>query len=45
MTYEYGNDEKEYIFCVKGRPFPCLVSPHLPTPTLCTNSILESKIF
>ena len=33
MTYEYGNDEKEYIFCVKGRPFPCLVSPHLPTPT------------
>ena len=33
MTYQYGNDEKEYIFCVKGRPFPCLVSPHLPTPT------------
>ena len=33
MTYEYGNDEKEFIFCVKGRPFPCLVSPHLPTPT------------
>ena len=33
MTYEYGNDEKEFIFCVKGRPFPCLVSPYLPTPT------------
>ena len=21
------------MFVVKGRPFPCLVSPHLPTPT------------
>ena len=29
----YANDEKEFIFCVKGRPFGCLVSPHLPTPT------------
>ena len=33
MMYKYGNDEKEYVFCVKGRPFPCLVSPYLPTPT------------
>ena len=33
MCYQYGNDEKEYIFCVKGRPFPCLVSPYIPTPT------------
>ena len=33
MCYEYGNEEKEFIFCVKGRPFPCLVSPYLPTPT------------
>ena len=33
MFYQYGNEEKEFIFCVKGRPFPCLVSPHLPTPT------------
>ena len=33
MMYKYGNEEKEYVFCVKGRPFPCLVSPHLPTPT------------
>ena len=33
MSYKYGNDEKEFVFCVKGRPFPCLVSPHLPTPT------------
>ena len=22
-----------YVFCVKGRPFACLVSPHLPTTT------------
>ena len=41
MTYEYGNDEKEYIFCVKGRPFPCLVSPHLPTPT---SSLLDYNL-
>ena len=33
MCYKYGNEEKEYVFCVKGRPFPCLVSPYLPTPT------------
>ena len=33
MCYQYGNDEKEFVFCVKGRPFPCLVSPHIPTPT------------
>ena len=32
-SYNYGNKELEYLFCVKGRPFPCLVSPHLPTPT------------
>ena len=33
MFYEYGNEEREFIFCCKGRPFPCLVSPHLPTPS------------
>ena len=33
MFYEYGNQEKEFIFCVKGRPFPCLISPYLPTPS------------
>ena len=33
MFYEYGNDEKEFVFVSKGRPFPCLVSPFLPTPT------------
>ena len=29
----YANEDKEFIFCVKGRPFGCLLSPHLPTPT------------
>ena len=29
----YLNGDVEYVFCVKSRPFACLVSPHLPTPT------------
>ena len=33
MSYTYGNNDQEFVFCVKGRPFPCLVSPHIPTPT------------
>ena len=33
LCNEYPNQEKEYIFAVKGRPFGCLVSPYLPTPT------------
>ena len=33
LCNRYPNQEKEYIFCTKGRPFGCLVSPHLPTPT------------
>ena len=33
MSYKYGNNDQEFVFCCKGRPFPCLVSPHLPTPT------------
>ena len=33
MFYSYANEEKEYVFCHRGRPFPCLVSPYLPTPT------------
>ena len=33
LSYKYGNDDQEFVFCVKGRPFPCLVSPHIPTPT------------
>ena len=41
MSYEYGNKEKEFVFCVKGRPFPCLVSPHLPTPT---SSLLDYNL-
>ena len=32
LSYKY-DDEEEFIFCVKGKPFPCLVSPKLPTPT------------
>ena len=27
------NGDREYVFAVKSRPFACLVSPHLPTPT------------
>ena len=33
MSYTYCNNDQEFVFCVKGRPFPCLVSPHIPTPT------------
>ena len=29
----YANEDQEFIFCCKGRPFGCLVSPYLPTPT------------
>ena len=31
--YVYGNEENEYVFVCKGRPFAVLVSPLLPTPT------------
>ena len=41
MCYTYGNEEKKYVFCVKGRPFPCLVSPYLPTPT---SSLLDYNL-
>ena len=33
LCNKYPNQEVEYIFSVKGRPFGCLTSPHLPTPT------------
>ena len=33
LCNRYPNQEQEYVFCTKGRPFGCLVSPHLPTPT------------
>ena len=33
MCNRYPNNEIEHIFCFKGRPFGCLSSPHLPTPT------------
>ena len=29
----YTNGDREYVFAVKSRPFACLVSPHLSTPT------------
>ena len=32
LSYSY-DDEEEFVFCVKGKPFPCLVSDKLPTPT------------
>ena len=30
---KYPNQEIEHIFCSKGRPFGCLTSPHIPTPS------------
>ena len=33
LCNKYANEDKEFVFCVKGRPFGCLVSPYLPTPT------------
>ena len=33
LCNRYPNDDKEHIFAFKGRPFGCLTSPHLPTPT------------
>ena len=32
MRYVYGNNEEEFVFCHKGRPFAVLTSPHFPTP-------------
>ena len=32
LYYQYDNDELEFVFCVKGKPFPCLISPRFPTP-------------
>ena len=33
LCYQYGNEDLEYVFCCRGRPFSSLESPHLPTPT------------
>ena len=33
LCNSYANEDREYVFCSKGRPFGCLLSPHLPTPT------------
>ena len=32
-SYKYDDEEEEFIFCVKGKPFPCLVTSKLPTPS------------
>ena len=41
LCNEYVNEEKEFVFAVKGRPFGCLVSPYLPTPT---SSIIDMNL-
>ena len=41
LCNEYANEEKEFVFSVKGRPFGCLVSPYLPTPT---SSIIDMNL-
>ena len=33
LCKRYPNEVKEHIFCFKGRPFGCLSSPHIPTPS------------
>ena len=33
LMNQYVNGDVEDVFAVKSRPFACLVSPHLPTPT------------
>ena len=33
LCNRYPNQEIEHIFACKGRPFGCLTSPHIPTPT------------
>ena len=41
LVYHYANQEREYVFTVKGRLFACLSSPHLPTPT---SSLIDYEI-
>ena len=33
LCNRYPNEDQEYVFCYKGRPFGCLISPHIPTPS------------
>ena len=33
MKYSYGNQDEEFVFCYKNRPFSMLVSSSFPTPT------------
>ena len=32
-SYDYANQEQEFVVCHKNRPFVILVSPNLPTPS------------
>ena len=32
LRYVYGNNEEEFVFCHKGRPFAVLSSPHFSIP-------------
>ena len=32
-SYNYGNNDKEFVLCSRGRPFVTLISPNSPTPT------------
>lgn len=40
-NYNYSNNEDEFVFCYKSRPFAVLVSPHLPTPT---SSLIDHRL-
>ena len=33
LSYKYDDNDEEFIFCMKGKPFPCLVSDKLPKST------------
>ena len=33
LCNRYPNEDQEFVFCYKGRPFGCLLSPHIPTPS------------
>ena len=41
LCYQYGNDDLEYVFCCRGRPFSALLSSHLPTPT---STLIDYKL-
>ena len=41
LCNRYPNQEMEYIFACKGRPFGCLMSPHIPTPS---STLMDYKL-